>query len=163
MKRNNDLLLICMMPFDIYAYKEFELYGSEMPESEIDLDLIKNLEIQIIISLDESIQQHPNYDELKKDFEHHEIFIVDFDIPTEDQIKKIIKIITKAREEKKAVLVHCLAGCGRTGLILALAEKLIYGTEDGEKAIEKVRKIRPCALETQNQYDFVLNYQMQAD
>lgn len=152
-----------MMPFDIYAYKEFELYGSEMPESEIDLDLIKNLEIQIIISLDESIQQHPNYDELKKDFEHHEIFIVDFDIPTEDQIKKIIKIITKAREEKKAVLVHCLAGCGRTGLILALAEKLIYGTEDGEKAIEKVRKIRPCALETQNQYDFVLNYQMQAD
>jgi protein-tyrosine phosphatase len=159
MKRNDDLLLMIMMPFDIYAYKEFELYGSEMPETEIDLDLIKNLEIKIIISLDESIQEHPNYEDIKKDFEHHELFIVDFDIPTNDQIIEITDIIAKAREEKKAVLVHCLAGCGRTGLILALAEKLIYGTKDGEKAIQKVRKIRPCAVETKNQYDLIMNYE----
>ncbi|NHJ39900.1 MAG: hypothetical protein FK731_07690 [Asgard group archaeon] len=149
-----------MMPFEIYAYKEFELYGSEMPESEIDLDLIRNLGIQVIISLDEGIKEHPQYKEIKQEFEHHDLFIIDYEIPSHDQVREIIEIISKARERKKAVLIHCLAGCGRTGLILALAEKLIYGTKDGKEAIAKVRKIRPCAIETQKQYEFVVNYQI---
>lgn len=149
-----------MMPFEIYAYKEFELYGSEMPESEIDLDLIRNLGIQVIISLDEGIKEHPQYKEIKQEFEHHDLFIIDYEIPSQDQVREIIEIISKARERKKAVLIHCLAGCGRTGLILALAEKLIYGTKDGKEAIAKVRKIRPCAIETQKQYEFVVNYQI---
>lgn len=149
-----------MMPFEIYAYKEFELYGSEMPESELDLDLIRNLGIQVIISLDEGIQEYPKYIAIKQEFEHHEFFIIDYEIPTNKQIKEIIDIITKAREKKKAVLIHCLAGCGRTGLILALVERFIYGTNDGKEAIAKVRKIRPCAIETQKQYNFVVNYTM---
>jgi len=43
--------------------------------------------------------------------------------------------------------------------MLALAERFIYGTQDGEKAIKMVRKIRPCAIETQNQYNLILEYE----
>jgi len=45
-----------MKTFDIYAYKELELYGSVMPETKEDLQEIKQLGIDIIISLDEGIQ-----------------------------------------------------------------------------------------------------------
>jgi len=148
-----------MKIYDIYAYKELELYGSEMPESEEDLVQIKQLGIDIIISLDNEICDHPNYKEIKTDFEHHELFITDYNIPTKKQIEQFLDIISNAIKEKKKVLVHCLAGCGRTGSMLALAERFIYGTIDGEEAIRKIRKIRPCAIETQNQYNLILKYE----
>jgi protein-tyrosine phosphatase len=147
-----------MMPFEIYAYKEFELFGSEMPQSEVDINQIRNAGIKVIISLDEDIEEHPDFDTIKKEFEHHKIYINDFEIPTKDQIEQILTVMEEARKKEKPILVHCLAGCGRTGLVLALAERFLYDTKDGEKAIEMVRKIRPCAIETQRQYDFVINY-----
>jgi protein-tyrosine phosphatase len=147
-----------MPSFEIYAYKDSELFGSEMPETDIDLIQIRNFGIKVIISLDEDIQEHPNYNTIKDEFELHEIFVTDFEIPRIEQIEQTLNIISKAIEENKPVLVHCLAGCGRTGVMLALTERFIYGTEDGEKAIRMVREIRPCAVETQKQYDFVVNY-----
>ncbi|MHA1531561.1 MAG: protein-tyrosine phosphatase family protein [Candidatus Heimdallarchaeota archaeon] len=152
-----------MKTFDIYAYKELELYGSVMPETEDDLLQIKQLGIDIIISLDEGIQEHPNYKKLKTDFEHYELIITDYDIPKNEHIEQFLAIVSKAIKEKKKVLVHCWAGCGRTGLMLALAERFVYGTLDGEKAIKMVRKIRPCAIETQNQYNLILEYERTVD
>ena len=86
------------------------------------------------------------------------MFITDFDVPTDEQIEHFLEIVSTAISEKKKVLVHCIAGCGRTGTMLALAEKFIYGTIDGEEAIRQVREIRPCAIETQNQFNLVLHY-----
>lgn len=147
------------MTFDIYAYVPNELFGSEMPETEEDLLAIKDLEIKVIISLDENITALKQKSPLLSEFEHHEIFITDFDIPNNEQIEQILSIVEKAKMEKKAVLLHCLAGCGRTGLVLAIIERFIYKEKNGKKAIEKVRKIRPCALETKTQEDFVIYYQ----
>ena len=67
-----------MKTFDIYAYKELELYGSAMPETEDDLLQIKQLGIDIIVSFDEGIREHPNYEKLKTDFEHYELIITDY-------------------------------------------------------------------------------------
>ncbi len=147
-----------MNNYDIYEYKKDQLYGSEMPETEADLLKIRQLGIDIIISLDEGIREHPFYDEIQTDFEHHELFITDFDIPQDEFIEQFLDILLTARNEKKKVLVHCLAGCGRTGTMLALAERFIYDNLDGEEAIRQVREIRPCAIETQNQINLVLNY-----
>jgi atypical dual specificity phosphatase len=148
-----------MRNYDIYAYKELELYGSEIPETEDDLLQIEQLGIDVIISLDEGIREHPNYEEMKTKFEHHELFITDFDVPTKELIEQFLEIISAAQKEKKKVLVHCIAGCGRTGTMLALAERFIYGTIDGEEAIKMVRKIRPCAIETPNQQKLILEYE----
>ncbi|NHJ46240.1 MAG: hypothetical protein FK733_00495 [Asgard group archaeon] len=148
-----------MISFDIYAFKEFELYGSEMPQSDLDLNQIRNAGIKVIISLDDQIEDHPNFKTISEDFEHHKMYITDFDVPSNEQIEKILTVMENARNEKKPMLIHCLAGCGRTGTILALAERFMYGTQSGVEAIENVRKIRPCAVETQGQYDFVVNYE----
>ena len=47
------------------------------------------------------------------------------------------------------ILVHCRGGCGRSGMIV-LRIMIEFG-EDPEKALERLRKIRPCAVETEAQ------------
>lgn len=47
------------------------------------------------------------------------------------------------------ILVHCRGGCGRTGMIV-LRIMIEFG-EDPDKALERLRKIRPCAVETKLQ------------
>lgn len=47
--------------------------------------------------------------------------------------------------EGRQVLVHCLAGCDRTGLVLAYYLAKTYGLEVGE-AIDRIRQARPPAL-----------------
>ncbi len=146
------------MTFDFYCFKENELYGSELPKTQEDLDYIKKQGIKIIISLEEAIKELAEHSTLKTDFEHIELYITDYGVPITEQIEKFLEIFSKAKEEKKPVLVHCYAGCGRTGVMLALAEKLFYNTKDGEEAIRNLKKVRPCALETSEQRTLVINY-----
>jgi ADP-ribosyl-[dinitrogen reductase] hydrolase len=51
------------------------------------------------------------------------------------------------------VLVHCAAGLGRTGTVVALLLKALG--EPAEVAIEQVRKVRPGTVETDAQAAFV--------
>ncbi|MFW9922520.1 MAG: protein-tyrosine phosphatase family protein [Candidatus Thorarchaeota archaeon] len=146
------------MPFDLFTFKKNELYGSKLPETLEDLETIKKEGIKVIISLEEAILEIKNSSNLAEDFEHYELFITDYDIPERKQVEKFLAIVDKAKKENKPILVHCWAGCGRTGVMLALAERFIYGVKDGTQAIENLRKVRPCAVETPNQQDFVKSY-----
>ena len=47
------------------------------------------------------------------------------------------------------ILVHCRGGCGRSGMIV-LRIMIEFG-EDPREALERLRKIRPCAVETKEQ------------
>ena len=47
------------------------------------------------------------------------------------------------------ILIHCRGGCGRTGMIV-LRVMIEFG-EDPDKALKRLRKIRPCAVETKPQ------------
>ena len=146
------------MTLDVFSFKENELYGSALPETEADLVQLKELGIKVIVSFEEAILRLVENSDLEKDFEHHKLFITDFDIPQEEQVLEFLEILQKAKENKKPVLVHCWAGCGRTGVMMALAERLIYGVDDGEEAIANLRKVRPCAVETPTQTKFEKNF-----
>lgn len=147
------------MSFDFFTFKKKELYGSKLPESVEDLDVIKKEGIKVIISLEEAILEIKNNSNLANDFEHYELFITDYDIPDKKQVEEFLSILEKAKRENKPVLVHCWAGCGRTGVMLALAERFIYGVLDGKQAIENLRKVRPCAVETPSQQEFVKTFE----
>lgn len=47
------------------------------------------------------------------------------------------------------VLVHCLGGCGRSGM--AVLRLMVEGGEAPEPALARLRRARPCAIETEEQ------------
>jgi protein-tyrosine phosphatase len=146
------------MNFNLFCIRENELYGSELPYTKDDVKKIEEKGIKIVISLTNEITRLKEIIDISDQFEHYELPIADFGVPTKEQAQGFLKIISEAKRNKQPVLVHCLAGCGRTGVMLALAEKEIYGTKNGQKAIAKIRKIRSCAVENSLQEEFVINY-----
>ncbi|MGE0326021.1 MAG: dual specificity protein phosphatase family protein, partial [Polyangiaceae bacterium] len=62
----------------------------------------------------------------------------------------------KALERGDRVAVHCHAGLGRTGTMLAAF--LIYRGETAEAAITRVREVRPSYIQSQAQLDFLKRF-----
>lgn len=78
--------------------------------------------------------------------------IADFGVPDDAALKlwaKIGPVACAALTGQGRVLVHCFGGCGRSGMV---ALRLMV--EVGEEAVDallRLRKIRPCAIETDAQ------------
>jgi atypical dual specificity phosphatase len=132
----------------LYEYKAGVLWGASLPSTRRDIEEIEANGIKVVISLE---TDYPFPDFAEFGIEHHEIPVSDFGAPTEDAVVQFIEILKRAQSKGKPVLVHCYAGCGRTGTILALAEIYLYGERNGNHAIRKVRKVRSCAIETVSQ------------
>lgn len=89
-------------------------------------------------------------------FECHHIPIADFTAPSMEQIEEFVEVVRKAKEHGGKVVVHCLAGRGRTGTMLAC-----YFVSDGmspDRALSRVRALRPGSVETELQEDAVREY-----
>src|SRR3954463_7207284 len=63
--------------------------------------------------------------------------VPDMDVPTVEQIEQVMTVIDKAKVAGMGVAVHCLAGRGRTGTILAA-----YFVRQGLSAREAMKKVR---------------------
>ena len=138
--------------FQIFEHRPGEIWGSSLPETSSDLKQIADAGIKVVISL-ESRFGFPDFSEFG--LEHHQISIPDFDIPSEHNVREFVDIVKTALSQGKPVLVHCLAGCGRTGTMLAIAEVYLYGQTEGRDAIDLVRKNRSCAIETSGQEESI--------
>ncbi len=57
-----------------------------------------------------------------------------------------------ALDAGQRVLVHCRGGCGRSGM--AALRLLVERGEDPETALARLREVRPCAVETNAQFDW---------
>lgn len=55
----------------------------------------------------------------------------------------------RALKGQGRVLVHCKGGCGRSGMIVL--RLLVEAGEDAVEALLRLRKLRPCAVETDPQ------------
>lgn len=78
--------------------------------------------------------------------------IPDFGVPDHSQTEAWAKAshdIDRALAGGGRVLVHCRGGCGRSGMV-ALRLMIAQG-EDPGAALERLRAIRPCAVETEAQ------------
>ena len=73
----------------------------------------------------------------------------DFHAPTTTQMLDALAFLDDARAMGTPVAVHCLAGQGRTGTVLAAY--LIRGGLSAEQAIAEVRAICPGAIEASPQ------------
>jgi len=71
-------------------------------------------------------------------FEHKKICVQDFTPPTLDQIDEFVSFVDAKLAEGKKVLVHCFAGRGRTGTMLAAF--LIRRGMSSDAAIREIRE-----------------------
>ncbi|XP_015232624.1 PREDICTED: dual specificity protein phosphatase CDC14B isoform X1 [Cyprinodon variegatus] len=75
-------------------------------------------------------------------FEHHDLFFVDGSTPNDTIVKKFLNICENA---EGAIAVHCKAGLGRTGTLIACYMMKHYGLTAAE-AIAWIRICRPGSI-----------------
>ena len=90
--------------------------------------------------------------------------VPDFTAPTPEQLYRGVAAIRAALDRGERVAVHCGAGLGRTGTLLACY--LITTGLTSDEAIAEVRRLRPGSIETPSQeaaiHSFALERQSDA-
>ena len=89
-------------------------------------------------------------------FDFHHIPVADFGAPEMEQIEEFVEVVRKAKQGGGKVVVHCLAGRGRTGTMLA-CYFVSMGMSPGD-ALDRVRALRPGSVETELQEDAIREY-----
>lgn len=115
----------------------------------------------IVVLLERSEIQELYEGKLKSIYESFGFHVLQYPIPDHGipkSIKSFADFQAKLVEltDTNRVLVHCRAGLGRTGMVLA---GLFIGLgNDAEKAIRMVRLKNPDAIETEEQEEFLKNF-----
>jgi atypical dual specificity phosphatase len=133
------------------------LAGMAKPEIE-DLPLVYDCGIRTIISL----LSKPFPDEIykKNGFKYLSVPIIDGSPPTIEQAKKVNFFIEAELELARPVAIHCFAGWGRTGTVLA--SYLISKGQNSEEAIRNIRSVQKNAIENKKQEEFLKAFENQS-
>ena len=121
-----------------------------------EISELKNKGIKKVITLTED---HHNGEVLSEHFDAHHFSIEDLTGPTVKQAVAMSEILKKAKQDKEAVAVHCLAGIGRTSTMI-IASHMILG-EPLDKLLKQIQYKKPVYKLIKSQkkvIDDVLDY-----
>jgi atypical dual specificity phosphatase len=114
-----------------------------------DVPELKRRGVTAILSLSEHVAPEVSH----AGFEHLLLPIRDFHPPTQAQLAQAVEFIDRAVGSGGACAVHCGAGLGRTGTVVAAW--LVHRGRTAAEAIGEVRRRRPGSVETREQEEAV--------
>lgn len=118
------------------------------------LTTLRENEITSILSLSEDPLEKALLEEF--DFQYLHLPLEDFTAPTLAQVETAMRFLNEQVDRGHGALVHCRAGIGRTGTILACF--LVSRGWKAAEAIDAVRRKRPGSLEVLEQEEIVYEY-----
>lgn len=135
--------------------KKGQLAGTPRPgivhDIDYDLKALRRVGVTTLVSLTE---RAPDVDDIRKyDIENIWLPIPDMEAPTLTQAAGLCKQIDEALQDGKVVAIHCRAGLGRTGTILAAF--LIWEGNEALSALETVRRVEPRWVQSNEQVAFL--------
>jgi len=134
---------------------ENKLAAMAYPESEDAYTLLYQIGIRAILNLSEAPLPYETPDKIGMLTRH--IPVAGFTAPTLYQVKQAVAMISSCLERHIPVAVHCVAGLGRTGTILAC---YLVGMEiSADNAIIIIREWRAGSIEVPEQEAAVYEYE----
>ncbi len=120
-----------------------------------DLDALEEQGIGAIVSLTERFP-----DELigERRFATLHLPIEDMTPPEMEQIAQFVTFVDRQTDLGSAVGVHCMAGLGRTGTMIACY--LVTRGRNAQDAIDEVRRARPGSIQTEPQEQAIRRWEM---
>lgn len=87
--------------------------------------------------------------------------VSDYRVPSERQSvlwDEVSKEALGALDRGQNVLFHCNGGCGRSGM--GVLRMMVESGEDAYTALLRLRIVRPCAVETDAQFDWAIKHRV---
>ena len=133
---------------------ENKLAGSGIPTSIDEVQWVIKQGVKSIVTIrEESLDES-----WIKDVNYLHVLSNDMSVPEFDDLVHAVDFIHSRITNNEPVLVHCLAGMGRTGVILA-CYLVKYHKMSASEATEKVREERPGSIQSYPQEEIIFRFE----
>jgi protein-tyrosine phosphatase len=107
-------------------------------------DIFRKKGIKAVVN----VCEFDNRKDVPVEYDYHFFHVPDYGVPKEEQIDRFMALMDEHHAAREPVVVHCVAGCGRTGqFIIAWCAKAGF-IPKGEDPVAWIRQRRKCCLET---------------
>ena len=130
-----------------------KLAGSAIPTSLEEIKWALNEGVKSIVTIREEALEFP----LPAEMKYLHVHSNDMGVPEFDDLVHAVDFIHTRITSNEPVMVHCLAGLGRTGTILA-CYLIKYKKMPADDAIQKVRNERPGSIQSFPQEEIIYQF-----
>ena len=131
-----------------------KLAGSAIPTSSDEIKWALDEGVKSIVT----IREEPLDEDWIKDVNYLHIHSNDMGVPEFDDLTRAVDFIHERITNNEPVMVHCLAGLGRTGTILA-CYLIKYQKLSADDSIQKVRESRPGSIQSFPQEEIIFQFE----